>query len=705
MSERQIGRVVSVDNFRVFIKLDDNLTTTHKSGLMDIYEVARINSYVIIPVGSDRIVALITRIKMQEEPEFDKNDQTISLPASARYVTATMLGTIEKSGDINRFIQGVYNFPVLDNPVWYVTAEDLDKIFDYKEGSQIDYTKDFYLPIGKSPAFPDYDVKVCPDQLFVKHTAILGNTGSGKSCTFASILQALFKYKFKMISEKEPEQESDQFLTNAHFIIFDTNGEYKNALISEGEVFGRINALQIDSNGLKIPYWFMNWKDIDYLFEPSPGTQSPILKRAIGLAKNDTTIVNKKNISSYLTKGVRKLLDSSPDEIKKCTGYQNYGNWNWRDSNEILTLGQALRNYSNETVQIIGNKIEDIGKESNFNDASIIDSALNELNDLYNKYLEEDREEQITSEKNIDLPVWFNYGELITKYIDAAIEEQEGSTSRLTEYLSTLRLRLESFLNDPRIAEPLLINSSEEFSNSLIKFLSFIIGDFYRFYNVKEEDVYTSYFNKNNNELLKKNITNQITILDLSLVPFDVLENLTGLIGRLIIEFVEHFKPDNRGQYPIVLVLEEAQNYIPEDNQKDRESIAKKVFERIAREGRKYGISLIVASQRPAELSKTVLSQCNSFIVHRLQNPDDQRYVKGLVSSANNDILDQLPILPQQHAIIMGDCVRTPVQTRINKIDQKPKSDNPKFVETWLKDKKDFPDYNEICSRWEKGEK
>ena len=171
----------------------------------------------------------------------------------------------------------------------------------------------------------------------------------------------------------------------------------------------------------------------------------------------------------------------------------------------------------------------------------------------------------------------------------------------------------------------------------------------------------------------------------------------------MIIEFVSHFKPENRGMYPIVLILEEAQNYIPEKDRRDQESITKRVFERIAREGRKYGISLIVSSQRPSELSKTVLSQCNSFIVHRLQNPDDQKYVRGLVSSANSDILDQLPILPQQHAIIMGDCVRTAVQVRINTVSPKPNSNNPRFIETWLWENTDFPDYMDIAEKWRNG--
>jgi DNA helicase HerA-like ATPase len=153
------------------------------------------------------------------------------------------------------------------------------------------------------------------------------------------------------------------------------------------------------------------------------------------------------------------------------------------------------------------------------------------------------------------------------------------------------------------------------------------------------------------------------------------------------------------------MVLEEAQNYIPEKDKGDRVSISKKMFERIAREGRKYGISLLVSSQRPSELSKTVLSQCNSFIIHRLQNPEDQKYVRQLVSAANEDILQQLPILPQQHAIIMGDAVRTPVQVKINNADPRPNSDNPEFINNWLKESIiEFPNYKDIASNWREGD-
>ena len=118
---RNIGRVLSVDNFRVYIKIDDDLHGAYKSGVHDIYEIARINSYLILPVGADRVVALITRVSMREEIELDKNTTSITLPKSARYISATMLGTITKENDYEKFIQGVYSFPTLDNPVWYVT--------------------------------------------------------------------------------------------------------------------------------------------------------------------------------------------------------------------------------------------------------------------------------------------------------------------------------------------------------------------------------------------------------------------------------------------------------------------------------------------------------------------------------------------------------------------------------------------------------
>ena len=686
---RIIGRVLSVDNFRVFIKIEEHIMGSFKSGVNDIYEVARINSYLIIPVGADRIVALITRVTMKEEVELNSNSaSSISLPSTARYISATMLGTIAQRQNKDCFIQGVYSFPSLDNPVWYVTENDLDQIFDNKVSSDtIDYRKDFYLPIGTSPAFQNYKVKICPDQFFVKHAAILGNTGSGKSCTLTSILRNLFKFEYN----------GNTILSNAHIVIFDTNGEYKDAFISEQQnnELERINAYYYGGEGqVKVPYWLMNWDDFKFLLSPGEGVQAPILNRAIGLAKNEQDAIRNKFIPNNLKSDIEGLLNSNSEEIKKKTGTQNYGNWIWKDNNEILGIGDAIKVFHNE----LGCEICNLANGDNFNNASKQQPILEKIGELYNAVLMENMSKQITNEQNIDLPIWFSYQELCKKYIDAAINQDSTNNNRIAEYLSTLRLRMNSFLNDKRIAVPLMLKDSEEANKNILpQFLSLILGDFNKVYK-SEDDHFINQYN-NDIRIADSSRTNQITIVDVSQLPYEVLETFAGLLGRIILEFVANFIPKQRGKYPIVIVLEEAQNYIAEN----KDSIAKTVFERIAREGRKYGISLIVSSQRPSELSKTVLSQCNSFIIHRLQNPDDQKYVRGLISSANADLLDQLPIIPQQHAIITGDCVRTPIQVRIDDVSPTPNSHNPEFVNNWISiNDRINPSqiYDETCKRW-----
>ena len=685
---RIIGRVLSVDNFRVFIKIDEDIKGTFKSGMKDIYEIARINSYLIIPVGADRIVALITRVTMKEEVELDNTKASILLPSSSRYISATMLGTItQKDG----FIQGVYSFPSLDNPVWYVTEEDLDQIFDNKkEDGEIDYQNDFYLPIGTSPAFQNYKVKICPDQFFVKHAAILGNTGSGKSCTLTSLLRNLFRFKYR-----------DKKLLNAHIIIFDTNGEYKNAFLPDVSLINDelkdINAYYYGGEEqVKVPYWLMNWGDFKYLLKPGEGVQAPILNRAISLAKNEQESISNATFPIYMKFDVESLISCGSEYLKKRTGLSEYGKWSWKDGNEVLNLGNAIRDFNED----LANEICSLASKENFNDASKQYPIIENIKKIYMTIIKDDTEKQITNEQNIDLPIWFSYQELCDKFLDTAINMESSTNNKIAEYLATLRLRMNSFLNDKRIAVPLMLKDSEEINKNILpQFLSLLLGDYNKLYKNDNEHFIKKYNDEYNVSIHNSNLTNQITIIDVSQLPYEVLETFAGILGRIILEFVANFIPEQRGKYPIVIVLEEAQNYIAED----KYSIAKVVFERIAREGRKYGISLIVSSQRPSELSKTVLSQCNSFIIHRLQNPDDQKYVRGLISSANADLLEQLPIIPQQHAIITGDCVRTPIQVRIDDVFPRPNSNNPKFIENWITINEKINQetiYQETCERW-----
>ena len=686
MFSREIGRVISVDSFKIMIELDENIKGTHKSGYYDIYEVAKVNSYVIVPIGSDKIVALITRVKTFEDSEIEKSTGGIRFSKSKRHLIATMLGTITEE---NKYEEGIYNYPVLDNPVWYIIKEDLEKIFDSSSKKNIDCQKDFYLPIGKNGSFKDYDIKINPDKFFTKHSAILGNTGSGKSCTVTSILQSLFNYNYSKEIDKENK------LKSATIIIFDTNGEYKSAF----EGYENINAFTISEEGMKVPYWFMNYEDFEYLFEPSAGTQAPILKKALGLLKNEKKLKLKDKIKEIDLNNLLRLKEAcfsfSNKDRKEFIYYQIKGYLN----NNIVIEEKEL---NDKIIEVYEEKKSNLSENRGFINGDI---SLSKTDSLYLKiteFLEKIDIEETKSYQNIDLPKFFDFSELIDKGLDEAIESIDENKNRYKEYVSSLKLRLASFMSDMRKAEPLIFNESslysdEKINNYLEIFFKYIFGD----KDMIDGNLFSEYKKKNKEKMDKKN---QIIILDLSLLPFELLETITGLIGRLILEFtqrinkVEEYK-DKRGEYPIALILEEAQNYIPEVDKNGKKSITKKVFERIAREGRKFGVSLIVSSQRPSELSKTILSQCNTFIVHKLQNPEDQRYIRQIVSSANEELLNQLPILPQQHAIIMGEAVRTPSQVKINDITKKPDSNNPKFIEQWLKEKNSI-EIKFVADKW-----
>lgn len=690
-NERNIGHIVTVDSLSVFVRLDDDLKSLYKSGYEEIYPVARINSYIIIPVGADRIVALVDRVMNREETDLTKNRGSIFLTESNRYLSATMIGTIENG----KYLQGVYNYPILDNPVWYVTRKDLDIIFDQKgSGEPIDFKEDYYLPIGKSPAFPDYQVKINPDRMFGKHAAILGNTGSGKSCTLTSILQSMFQFDY-----------NGKKLHSAHVVIFDTNGEYKEAFNIEKK--HKVNPFYIDEDGLKVPYWFMNFDDMDYLFEPTTGTQAPILKRALALAKSHSDASTKKHLSKIHVNRLTNYIATieKQDWTTNTTIYNEseavYNTFKALLDEDIIEFD--LTEICNALVAIHGEKsrlsINNKGYIQGSVDVDVLSEAIEKIQHQLDLYREQIVDNVTSENRNIDFPLFFDFKEMMSTCFDAAIQETSVSQDKINEYVSTLKLRMQSFVDDVRLAGPLMLDKQKNINKALVQFLAFVLGDYCAIFNKEEykDTVFHSYYDRVTKEEEEK-VKNQITIIDTSLLPFQVLETITGLIGRMILEFLSRFEKEKRGSIPVVIALEEAQNYIPEVNRKDRESISKKVFERIAREGRKYGLSLVVSSQRPSELSKTVLSQCNSFIVHRIQNPDDQSYIRKLVSSANSEILNQLPTLPQQHVIIMGDCVRTPVVARMNDANPRPNSNNPSFVENWLKD--DKADYGGVVKCW-----
>ncbi|MBU1299364.1 MAG: ATP-binding protein [Bacteroidetes bacterium] len=188
----------------------------------------------------------------------------------------------------------------------------------------------------------------------------------------------------------------------------------------------------------------------------------------------------------------------------------------------------------------------------------------------------------------------------------------------------------------------------------------------------------------------------KITVIDMSAVPFDVANVLVSLLGRVIFDFNVWNK--NRRDFPILIVFEEAHTYLS-NTEGSRGRSARKTVERIAKEGRKYGVSCMIVSQRPAEISETVLSQCNNFVTMRLINPHDQNYVRKHVPEAMENFIDVLPTLRQGEAFILGDAVAIPTRVMIDKPNPEPTGSDIQFFDKW-KEKESDVDAKEVIDRW-----
>lgn len=181
-----------------------------------------------------------------------------------------------------------------------------------------------------------------------------------------------------------------------------------------------------------------------------------------------------------------------------------------------------------------------------------------------------------------------------------------------------------------------------------------------------------------------------VSVIDLSLVPTEVVHVVTAVIARMTFEALQRYVKLNGMTLPTVLVMEEAHTFIKRykedvENQ-DAATVCCQVFERIAREGRKFGLGLVLSSQRPSELSPTVLSQCNSFLLHRISNDRDQELVHRLVPDNLRGLLRELPSLPSQSAVLLGWASELPVLLKMNDLprSQQPRSDDPEFWGVWV---------------------
>ena len=192
-----------------------------------------------------------------------------------------------------------------------------------------------------------------------------------------------------------------------------------------------------------------------------------------------------------------------------------------------------------------------------------------------------------------------------------------------------------------------------------------------------------------------------VTVIDLSSVPFDVRPTVAAQIGRLAFEF-NYWNPKYR-EFPILLMCEEAHAYIPRASESQFAG-ARKSMERIAKEGRKYGVGLAVVSQRPHEVSETVLAQCGTFICLRITNPNDQAYVRSLVPESEGDLVSVLAGLGRGEALVLGEAVPLPTRLQFDKPNPSPNSDDVDFYAKWIDGPTDL-DVDAIVKRWRSQER
>lgn len=635
--KRAIGKVVSVAADHFIIEMlagTDNFTVV---GFDDVHYVARLGSFLMIPVQTEYVVVEVVGLRERDPGSGSAGAGELNKASSAKFLDVVPVGMLpQERGAKFRF--GVSIYPSLYADALYALDKELDRVFEIDvametaPGLHVPPAPTRYraLSIGKSVVFEGYDVKVKIDDFFGGHTAVLGNTGSGKSCTVPSVLQSLF--------EKADENRA----RGATFVVFDVNGEYWQALSPlAGNGIG-VNRLILDGSAnahrFRLPHWFLDQTEWELLLQASERTQIPVLRTALGLtglfrANSPEALVIKEHfMARCITECFRGADGDSP--VAKF--------------HRVVSL---LQKYPTEDLNV--NLLRHYG--ANFQYGNF---QNNNLEAFLNKVGEKLRDD-------VELPSYdrtpFAFDDLEECLDFAILYEESHGNRQIRDYCSQMLTRFKSLKERPDfrflrhdLPSGGVLPSMESFLQGLLGLQ--IVGGL----PVKQ---------------------NQIIIVDMNAVEDEVVELVSSVLARMTFRLLRQAEPRNR--FPVHLLLEEAHRYISEAP--SRYAIdANRIYERIAKEGRKYGLFLFVASQRPSELSKTVLSQCSNFVVHRIQNPDDLSQIRQMTPFISDSVLKRLPSLPKQHALVFGTSVNLPTTFRVRDANPLPQSDDAKIRDLWF---------------------
>lgn len=588
MLANKVGQVISCAPEGITVSIDDlNIFEQHKESL-------QIGRFLKIAQGNhDFTIATIRNIRGSTETSDDgKQDWRFTVECQA-------IGTLI-DGEI--FDRGSLLLPVPTEMAYIADQNTLDKLF----ANDADHT----FPLGHLSMNKNIAFKINGNRFFSKHIAVVGSTGSGKSCTVARILQDAVG-----IDRNKNKNKSTQ--NNAHIVIFDVHDEYTAAFkLHSDEVF-TLNRLDIDT--LHLPYWLMNSEELESMFIESNEANS---HNQVSQFKN-AVILNKEKYNPTI-----KVTYDTPVYFS---------------INEVYNY---IENINREVISRLEG--EDKPKLS--------DGTL--ITDRANFYFEK--------------PLSF-------------IQSSTAAASRATNgpfngEFNRFSSRLNAKLNDKRLV--FLLNSMD--ADGII----YKTDDF-----DKLMQQFLGYLNKSN-----------VTIIDLSGIPFEVLSITVSLVSRLIFDFCFHYSKlkhlsNQQNDIPVMIVCEEAHNYVPRNNDVAFRA-SRKSLERIAKEGRKYGISLMVVSQRPSEVSETIFAQCNNFLSLRLTNDADQNYVRRLFPDNTNSITEILPSLAPGECVVVGDAVLLPAVIKMPLPSPQPHSQSIQVHSKWAEPWREIS-FSDVISRWQ----
>ena len=586
----------------------------------------------------DNTVVINLSIDINEQPNL-VNLHVIFEDGTDRKVVAEIANTNKKQmfativGEIKdgRFTPGASAKPSFKCTVRLIKKEELELLFG-KQETRLGYTN-----FGTSNVYEGYKINVEINSFFNTHFCIIGNSGSGKSCSVASILQKLFT------SSPTPPVNSSLF-------FFDAYGEYTKAFSKLHEFNPSLNyksyttnLLEPDTEILRVPIWLLDVDDLALLLDATTPSQLPIIEKTLKL--------------------VPILTGSSENVIKR--------------KNDIIA--RALQD-----ILLSGNdstKIRDqvIGVLTKFNTPTLkLDSQI--VQPGYTRTLKQCLFVDKTGKmQEMELVVEFIRGYIIEENLEIPQEELN-----LFYNLADLEMAMEFAL----ISEGILKSDKVYDTANIIsvRLHSLATGENRHYFN------YPKYVTKD--QYIENLLWNEPTNSKAQIVNFNVnyIDDRTAkviikILSRMFFTKLSTTKP--RGSRAFHIILEEAHRYVQHDS--DIQLLGYNIFERISKEGRKYGMFLAMITQRPSELSDTCVSQCANFIILRTLHPVDLKYIREMVPNVSDEILLQMKNLKPGNAIAFGSAFKVPTVLYIPLPDPMPLSNNVDLESVWYQNQQATP--------------